>query len=93
VRINVFADRIEIRSPGRLPNTLTLQSIRYRQFTRNQAIASFLSGAGFMEQRGKGILRLEKLSKEAGLTCIFFLTPDENEFVVTMGKGGVSSEQ
>lgn len=85
IRLNVFGDRIEIRSPGRLPNTLTLQSIRYRQFTRNQAIASFLSGAGYMEQRGKGILRLEKICAEAGLSCTFSLTPDENEFVVTMG--------
>ena len=50
---SVRAFVLEIRSPGGLPNTLTLDSMIYRQFTRNQTIASFLSGSGYMEKRGK----------------------------------------
>ena len=84
VRVLVFTDRIEIRSPGGLPNTLTLDSMAYRQFSRNQVIASFLSGLGYIERRGKGILRIRKRCKEFGIDCRFELTPDNNEFVVTL---------
>lgn len=83
IRVFAFRNRIEIRSPGGLPNTLTLENIRYRQFTRNQMIASFLTGYGYMERRGKGILRMLKLCEDAGVRCEFALTPDRQEFVVT----------
>ena len=59
IRIFVYKNSCEIRSPGGLPNTLTLESMHYRQFTRNQMIASYLAGYGYMEKRGKGVgLRL-----------------------------------
>jgi ATP-dependent DNA helicase RecG len=82
IRVFVFSDRVEIHSPGGLPNTLTLQSIRYRQFTRNQTIASFLTGMGYMERRGTGVIRMQKLSEEAGCRCDFSLAPDGSEFIV-----------
>lgn len=86
IRVFVFQDRLEIRSPGGLPNTMTLENIRYRQFTRNQMIASFLTAYGYMERRGKGILRILKSCADAGIHCEFALTPDQNEFVVTYAR-------
>lgn len=88
VRVFIFHNRLEIRSPGGLPNTMTLANIRYRQFTRNQMIASFLTGYGYMERRGKGILRMIKFCAEAGIRCEFTLTPDRSEFVVTYAING-----
>ncbi len=67
IRISMFADRIEINSPGGLPNNLTIDSMDVRQSTRNEALASRLRqipvgdihGSGerqfFMEQRGDGV--------------------------------------
>lgn len=67
IRLFIFDDRLEIYSPGALPNTLSLEAMRYRQATRNETLASLLRlvavgrihGAGnrryFMEQRGEGI--------------------------------------
>ncbi len=83
IRLFVFNNRIELRSPGGLPNTLTLESILYRQFARNQTIASFLTGYGYMERRGKGILRMKEICRENGILCQFALSPDNGEFVVT----------
>jgi len=83
IRLLLFNDRLEIRSPGGLPNTLTEENMLYRQFTRNQMIASFLTGYGYMERRGKGMLRMIKGCKENGIECRFFQTPDKDEFVVT----------
>ena len=88
IRIFLFNDRLEIRSPGGLPNTLTLGNMLFRQFTRNQMIASFLTGYGYMERRGKGMLRMLKLCEVNGIMCDFSLTPDNSEFVVTFGREG-----
>jgi ATP-dependent DNA helicase RecG len=83
IRVFFFSNRIEIRSPGGLPNTITLENMRYRQFTRNPMITSFLAGYGYMERRGKGILRMLKLCEQNSIKCKLSLTPDNNEFVVT----------
>ena len=67
IRISMFADRLEINSPGGLPNNLTIDSMDVRQSTRNEALASMLGritvedirGSGerqfFMERRGDGV--------------------------------------
>lgn len=88
IRVFLFRDRLEIRSPGSLPNTLTVGNMLFRQFTRNQMIASFLTGYGYMERRGKGMLRMLKLCEANGIMCNFSLTPDNSEFVVTFGGEG-----
>jgi len=86
IRLFVFDDRVEIRSPGGLCNTLTIESLLYRQFARNQNIVSFLSGMGYMERRGKGILKMQKISEEFHVKCNIEITPDKSEFVVVFSK-------
>jgi predicted HTH transcriptional regulator len=65
IRLFLFADRLELYSPGSLPNTLTLESMPYRVFTRNQLLVGFLSkqrsartGRAFLESRGEGVRRI-----------------------------------
>ena len=65
IRLFLFADRLELYSPGGLPNTLTLADMPYRTFTRNQLLVSFLSrqrskrtGAVFLESRGEGVRKI-----------------------------------
>lgn len=67
IRLFIFDDRIEMYSPGALPNTLPIEAMRNRQATRNETLASSLrmlavgdiAGAGdrqyFLEQRGEGV--------------------------------------
>lgn len=67
IRLFIFNDRLELYSPGALPNTLTIESMRSRQATRNETLASILrklaigdiTGAGsreyFLEQHGEGV--------------------------------------
>ena len=64
IRLFLFADRLELYSPGKLPNTITLDEMPYRTFTRNQLLVSFLSrirskrtGQVFLESRGEGCAR------------------------------------
>ncbi len=65
IRLFVFADRIELYSPGGLPNTITLDEMPYRTFTRNQLLVGFLSrirskrtGQVFLESRGEGVRKI-----------------------------------
>ena len=74
IRLFLFSDRLELYSPGGLPNTLDLESMPYRVFTRNQLLVSFLSkmrsrrtGRAFLESRGEGVRRiLETSEKHSG---------------------------
>lgn len=70
IRLFMFDDRLEVRSPGGLPNTLDLQSMRYRQYTRNQLLVNLLakastpSGRRYIEERGEGIERIIRRTLE-----------------------------
>ena len=70
IRLFLFADRLELYSPGALPNTLTVETMPYRVFTRNQLLISFLSrmnshrsGLAFLESRGEGVRRILEASE------------------------------
>ena len=65
IRLFLYADRLELYSPGKLPNTLTLDDMPYRTFTRNQLLVGLLSrirskrtGQVFLESRGEGVRKI-----------------------------------
>ena len=43
IRLRLFDDRLEIYSPGTLPNTMTVENLVHRQSARNEAITSLLA--------------------------------------------------
>ena len=43
IRIHMFAGRIEIFSPGALPDSLSVETLPFRQFSRNGLISSLLA--------------------------------------------------
>ena len=67
IRLSMFDDRLEIVSPGSLPNNLSIESMTVRQSTRNEALTSVLARMPvggtlggedrryFMERRGDGV--------------------------------------
>ncbi len=78
IRLHLFADRLEIFSPGTIPNTMTIESLSERQSARNELISSLLARCAMkvnaigsqrnfiMDKRGEGvpiiIIESEKLS-------------------------------
>ncbi len=59
IRLFVFPDRVEVRSPGRLPNSVTLDNIRLGiHAERNRRLATLLTQLGYMSAIGTGIPRL-----------------------------------
>ena len=96
IRFFMFDDRLEIYSPGALPNTVTIDSIALRQATRNELITSLLAetpvaetvgdvGRGFyMEKRGDGVpIILNESEKLAGKKPIYRLI-DNSELLLTI---------
>ncbi len=96
IRFFMFDDRLEIFSPGALPNTVTIDSMALRQATRNELITSLLAeipvaetvgdvGRGFyMEKRGDGVpIILNESEKLSGKTPIYRLI-DDSELLLTI---------
>ena len=66
IRVDIYPDRLEIESPGKLPNTISLESIRLgAKYYRNQIVVQYLKEAGFMDLHSLGIpVKILKLCAE-----------------------------
>ncbi|CAN5436708.1 hypothetical protein BH11PSE9_BH11PSE9_05760 [soil metagenome] len=95
IRLRMFADRLELYSPGAIPNTMTVESLPYRQAARNEAITSLLakcsvpdnerdlSGrSAMMDKRGEGVqIILDNSERLSGKKAVFRMV-DESELVL-----------
>lgn len=77
IRLSMFKDRLEIESPGQLPNGMTIDAMEASQATRNEVIASVfgripvanVAGSDhrryLMERRGDGVPIILSETREA----------------------------
>jgi len=88
VRIFVLADRVEIRSPGRPPNTVDADAMRAGiHVTRNPHIYSRVAEAELATRAGTGIRRIARLLREHGGGELE-ITISDAEVVLTLPRGG-----
>ena len=105
IRFFMFDDRLEIFSPGTLPNTVTIDSLALRQATRNELITSLLAetpvadspGSGersfYMEKRGDGVpIILGESEKLSGKKPIYRLI-DDSELLLVIYSASPTEEQ
>ncbi|GIV42260.1 MAG: transcriptional regulator [Vicingaceae bacterium] len=83
IRVIIFADRIEIHSPGILPNTVTVESMKVggSHVLRNPTIYNLLVKMKMVTDLGSGVRRMIKLIKEHINKEVNLITT-ENEFIV-----------
>jgi ATP-dependent DNA helicase RecG len=92
IHLNIFADRLEVSSPGTLPGHVTLKNLLEARFARNAVISQVLSDLGYVERLGYGLDRVVEVTRNIGL-----LPPQFEElagtFRVTLfaGQPGVNS--
>nr|MDQ3091572.1 ATP-dependent DNA helicase RecG [Actinomycetota bacterium] len=56
VQVVLFEDRLEVTSPGRLPNTATVDGLRAGfRYARNQTLVNVMRDYGYVDFRGMGI--------------------------------------
>ena len=96
IRLSMFTDRLEINSPGGLPNNLTIDSMDVRQSTRNEALASMLGRMSvkgirgsddrqfFMERRGDGVPIIFRETKALSGKSPEYKLIDGSELVLTI---------
>jgi predicted HTH transcriptional regulator len=96
IRLHVFADRLELFSPGTIPNTMTVESISERQSARNELISSLLARcpmnvdayrsrrAFIMDKRGEGVPIILSESKELSGRLPEYRLIDDAELLLTI---------
>lgn len=69
IRVYVFKDFIEVRSPGKIPDTLTLERMKMGiSYYRNPLIMQMLVDYGYADKIGRGIMSIVKYYEKNKLT-------------------------
>ncbi len=56
ITLTIFSDRLEIQSPGRLPNTVTVAGMKQGlRYARNQTLVNILRDYRYVDFRGMGV--------------------------------------
>lgn len=101
IRLRQFADRLELYSPGTLPNTMTVDSLAYRQAARNETITSLLAKcplpveegeitdrSAMMDKRGEGVpIILDNSERLSGRRPYYRLIDDAELLLVIKAAG------
>lgn len=58
IRVSLYDDRLEIFSPGKLPNIVTLNNMKNTRYSRNPRIARVLSEFGWVKELNEGVKRI-----------------------------------
>jgi len=82
IRVIVYDDRLEVRTPGQLPNTVTVEALKLGvHVLRNPAIYNIFLKLGLVTDAGSGIPRMIRILRETkGYEPDFRV--EANEFVV-----------
>lgn len=67
VRVELFDDRMDVTSPGRLPGLVRLDNIRSTRFARNPRVARAFADLGYGRELGEGVNRMFEEMERAGL--------------------------
>jgi predicted HTH transcriptional regulator len=96
IRLHLFADRLELYSPGTIPNSMTIDSLSERQSTRNELISSLLAKCPvqggnselmrthIMDKRGEGVPIIISHSLELSGKRPEYRLLDDSELLLTI---------
>lgn len=66
ITLSIYSDRLEIRSPGELPSTVTVDKVRSGlRYARNQTLFNVMRDYGYVDDRGMGIRKIVIPSMQA----------------------------
>ena len=89
IEISIYADRLEVVSPGRLPNRVTPERMRAGcRSTRNELLKDVMRDYGYLEHMGMGVPRkiVRGMREHNGTEPD--LVAEEEQFTVRLWKGG-----
>ncbi|GAB4266216.1 ATP-binding protein [Thermincola ferriacetica] len=73
IRVFVFVDRLEIISPGRLPNTVTVEKTKTGvSFSRNPFLMKYMENFRYVDRLGRGVpMVISEMKKSVGIEPVF----------------------
>ena len=96
IRLHIFEDRLELFSPGSIPNTMEIDTLSLRHISRNELLANYLAKLNvksekiqadriyYMERRGEGVpIILSESEKISGKLPVYTLL-DDAELLLTI---------
>lgn len=84
IRVFLFSDRIELISPGRLPNTVTIEKLRRGvSYAVNPVLVKFMENLRFIDKLGRGLPMVYREAVSHGRKVLFEELGEE--FRVTLG--------
>ena len=87
VTLLIFSDRMEIQSPGRLPNTVTVDGMKSgMRYSRNQTLVNVMRDYGYVDARGMGIRNKVIPAMLAHNGTAPDLIEEEHRFIVRLRK-------
>ena len=78
IRVTMYDDRLEILSPGKLPNLVTVDNIQETRFSRNPQIARVLTEFGLVRELNEGVKRIYADMKEQNLDSPIYTENDQS---------------
>lgn len=87
IMLVIFSDRLEIVSPGRLPNTVTPEGMKTgMRYARNQTLVNIMRDYGYVDARGMGVRNKIIPGMRAHNDTEPDLIEDEHRFTVRLWK-------
>lgn len=84
IRVSMFDDRLEIVSPGALPNIVTLDNMRNTRYSRNPRIARTLVEFGWVRELNEGVKRIYTEMQDSLLNDPVYAEPDGTKVQLTL---------
>jgi len=90
IRVKQFTDRLEVESPGRLPELVRVQNIRKSRFSRNPHIARVLAEmTDYVREMNEGVERMFQEMEQVGLRePVYEVTPGGVRVTLYKQSGG-----
>ena len=82
IKVLMFDGRLEIISPGLLPNIVTVENILNQRYSRNPRIARILSEFGWVKEMNEGVKRIYSEMEKLFLNVPRYSEPNSNVLLV-----------
>lgn len=84
IKVIMYDDRLEILSPGKLPNIVDLKNMRYTRYSRNPMIARVLSELGWVKELNEGVKRIYEEMENFFLKEPEYSEPNSNSVLLRL---------
>lgn len=92
ILLSIFADRLEVVSPGRLPNTVTVEGMKAGiRYARNQILVNVMRDYRYVDARGMGVRNKIIPGMRAHNETEPEFVVDERGLTVVLSKGSVNA--